>query len=59
MFGPLNEIELSNRGQFNRGSFFFQEKKWTQTRMADIMYEVADRSIHYYFSKYGKAAFRQ
>ncbi len=59
MFGPLNEIELSNRGQFNRGSFFFQEKKWTQKSMTDIMYEVADRSIHYYFSKYGKAAFRR
>ena len=61
MFGPLNEIELYNRGdcgRFNRGSFFFQEKKWTQTRMTDVMYEVASRSIHYYFSKHGKAAFR-
>lgn len=59
MFGPLNEIELHNHGQFNRGSFFFQEKKWTQTRMAEEMYEVASRSIYYYFSKYGKAAFRR
>jgi len=62
MFGRLNEIELYNSGNgglFNRGSFFFQEKKWTQTRMADILYEVADRSIHYHFSKYGKAAFRR
>ncbi|HEY5044938.1 MAG TPA: EcoRI family type II restriction endonuclease [Solirubrobacteraceae bacterium] len=62
MFGPLNEIELHNRGdggQFNRGSFFFQEKQWTQARMADVMHEVASRSIHYYFSKHGKAAFRQ
>jgi type II restriction enzyme len=60
MFGPLNEIELHNRGdggRFNRGSFFFQEKPWTQTRMAKEMYEVASRSIHYYFSKHGKAAF--
>jgi type II restriction enzyme len=60
MFGPLNEIELHNRGdggRFNRGSFFFQEKAWTQTRMAAEMYEVASRSIHYYFSKHGKAAF--
>jgi len=62
MFGPLNEIELHNRGdggRFDRGSFFFQEKQWTQKRMTDIMYEIADRSIHYYFSKYGKAAFRR
>lgn len=62
MFGPLNEIELYNRGEggrFNRGSFFFQEKQWTQKRMAEIMYEIADRSVHYYFSKYGKAAFRR
>jgi type II restriction enzyme len=62
MFGRLNEIGLYNRGdggQFNRGSFFFQEKQWTQTRMADVMHEVASRSIHYYFSKHGKAAFRQ
>jgi type II restriction enzyme len=60
MFGRLNEIELHNRGEggrFNRGSFFFQERRWTQTRMANIMHEVASRSIHYYFSKHGKAAF--
>lgn len=62
MFGELNEIGIYNSGdggRFNRGSFFFQEKQWTQTRMANVMYEVASRSIHYYFSKHGKAAFRQ
>jgi hypothetical protein len=62
MFGRLNEIELHNHGdgsQFNRGSFFFQEKQWTQTRMADVMHEVASRSIHCYFSEHGKAALRQ
>jgi type II restriction enzyme len=60
MFGPLNEIELHNRGDgglFNRGSFFFREKAWTETLMAREMHEIANRSIHYYFSKHGKRAF--
>jgi type II restriction enzyme len=41
MFGRLNEIALHNRGdggRFNRGSFFFQEKEWTQARMTKIMW---------------------
>lgn len=62
MFGPLNEICLYNEGKngrFNRGSFFFREKEWTQRQMARVMYEVASRSIYYYFSKHGKAAFRR
>jgi type II restriction enzyme len=59
MFGSLNEISLFNVGMFNRGSFYFQEKKWSVQKMEEVMYEVASRSIHYYFSKYGKAAFRR
>ena len=27
MFGSLNEISLFNVGMFDRGSFYFQEKK--------------------------------
>jgi type II restriction enzyme len=61
MFGPLNEVSVVNQGeaaQFNRGSFFFREAEWTQKEMADIMLEVARRSIHYYFAKLGESAFR-
>lgn len=60
MFGPLNEICLMNEGeagQFNRGSFYFREDEWTQRRMAKVMYEIASRSIYYYFAKYGPESF--
>jgi type II restriction enzyme len=60
MFGPLNKISVVSEGEggiFNRGSFFFREDKWTEDEMAEIMYEVAKRSIHYYFAKYGDKYF--
>lgn len=59
MFGPLNEINVVNvgdRGQFNRGSFFFRQDEWSLEEMEAIMYEIASRSIHYYIAKYGKAS---
>ena len=62
MFGPLNRIALHNDGeggQFNRGSFFFREDPWTAKEMANRLFKVAERSIYYYFSKHGKAAFRR
>ena len=62
MFGPLNKIHLTNEGdngQFNRGSFFFREKQWTAREMRDVMWTIAERSIFYYFSKYGKERFKQ
>jgi Restriction endonuclease EcoRI len=61
MFGPLNEVNVVNQGeagQFNRGSFFFREAKWTRDEMVDVMLDVARRSIHYYFARYGEGAFR-
>lgn len=61
MFGPLNQIQLVNEGsngQFNRGSFFFREEPWTFDEMSEVMYEIAQRSIYYYFSKYGEREFR-
>jgi type II restriction enzyme len=61
MFGPLNRIDVVNVGEdgrFNRGSFFFREPKWTVEEMTPILVEVCSRSIHYYFAKLGKAAFR-
>jgi len=56
----LNKIYLVNEGdggRFNRGSFFFREKAWTEEEMEEVMYEIASRSIHYYFAKYGESAF--
>lgn len=60
MFGTLNEIHLVNEGeggQFNRGSFFFRRHPWKEEEMEDIMYQIASRSIHYYFAKYGPGHF--
>jgi type II restriction enzyme len=60
MFGPLNQVHLVNAGpqeRFSRGSFFFREERWTEEEMADVLFEVGSRSIHYYFAKYGKSAF--
>jgi type II restriction enzyme len=61
MFGELNKICVHNEGPngiFNRGSFYFREKKWTPEEMLIIMNEVAEKSVYYYFSKYGEKLFR-
>ncbi|MBM3313317.1 restriction endonuclease [candidate division WOR-3 bacterium] len=59
MFGKLNTTYLHNEanGRFNRGSFYFRPERWTVAEMYDVMRDIADRSILYYFSKYGKARF--
>lgn len=60
MFGPLNEICVVNAGEggvFNRGSFFFQEPEWIRDQMEDVMYEIANRAVHYYLAKLGETAF--
>ena len=60
MFGPLNEIQVVNAGEkgvFNRGSFFFRAKPWTTDEMAEVMYEVASRSVFHSYAKYGKERF--
>jgi type II restriction enzyme len=60
MFGRLNEVNVLNLGEggrFNRGSFFFREARWEVAEMAEVMTEIATRSIHYYFAKYGANAF--
>ena len=60
MFGPLNKMHLTNegdQGQFNRGSFYFREQPWSNDEMSEIMWEIAQRSVFYYFSKHGKARF--
>lgn len=60
MFAPLNQVEVSNVGEdqrFNRGSFFFRAETWSVEEMTDIMFEIAQRSIFYYYSKYGENYF--
>ncbi len=60
MFGPLNRINVLNQGEsgsFNRGSFFFREPRWAVDEMAELMFEVAERSVYYYFARYGNDAF--
>ena len=61
MFGPLNRINVVNQGEsgmFNRGSFFFREQQWTVDEMEELMFEVASRSVHYYFARYGSKIFK-
>ncbi len=59
MFGKLNKTYLYNEesGKFNRGSFYFRPEKWTVAEMAQIMKDIAERSIQYYFSKYKEETF--
>lgn len=60
MFGKLNKDYTSNMGVngiFNRGSYYFRDKKWTYEEMYKIVSDVAKRSIYYYYSKYGKENF--
>lgn len=54
MFGELNKSYLHNEedGRFNRGSFYFRAEKWTADEMFDIMKDIAERAVLYYFSKY-------
>jgi len=61
MFGKLNIIRVHNEGPngiFNRGSFYFREKLWSPTEMADKMKDIAEKSVYYYFSKYGENQFK-
>ncbi|MCY3550178.1 MAG: restriction endonuclease [Candidatus Poribacteria bacterium] len=54
MFGKLNKSYLHNEedGRFNRGSFYFRAEEWTAGEMFDIMKDIAERAVLYYFSKY-------
>ena len=60
MFGRLNTTHLHNSGdggRLNRGSFYFRELKWDVSEMQAIMFDIAERSVFYYFSRYGKETF--
>lgn len=60
MFGKLNKTYLHNEqgGKFSRGSFYFRPEKWSADEMYEIMKDIAERSILYYFSKYKEDHFR-
>lgn len=58
MFGSLNKTYLHvQRELFNRGSFCFRVEPWTEDEMFEIAYRIAEQSVYYYFSKYGKERF--
>lgn len=57
MFGKLNKTYLYNQSIFNRGSYYFREEHWKISEMVEIMYDICEASIYYYFSKYGKGRF--
>jgi type II restriction enzyme len=54
MFGKLNKTYLHNDGdgRFNRGSFYFRAERWAADEMFEIMKDIAERAVLYYFSKY-------
>ena len=59
MFGELNTTYLHSEegGKFNRGSFYFRPQKWSVDEMTEIMRDIAERSVLYYFSKYREEHF--
>ena len=60
MFGELNRTHLHEQGpsgEFRRGSFYFREPIWTVDEMAEIMFDIASRSVLYFFSKYREETF--
>ena len=59
MFGKLNKTYLNNEesGKFNRGSFYFRRQEWEVDEMFEVMKDISERSIFYYFSKYGESYF--
>ena len=61
MFGRLNKTYLydEENGKFNRGSFYFRPDRWTIDEMVEIMNDISERSVLYYFSKYHEKHFKQ
>jgi type II restriction enzyme len=61
IFGKLNKTYLHNEAgnKFNRGSFYFRPEPWSVAEMVEIMKDIAERSVLYYFSKYREEHFEQ
>lgn len=59
-FGELNKEYLHKtgfNGLFDRGSFFFRVTEWSEDEMYERLYSIAEKSIFYFFSKYGQDNF--
>lgn len=58
-FGKLNTIHLHDEigGRLARGSFYFRSEAWTPGEMRDVMIDISERAVQYYFSKYGQSHF--
>ncbi|MGQ9733289.1 MAG: EcoRI family type II restriction endonuclease [Candidatus Zipacnadales bacterium] len=61
IFGKLNTTYLYNEegGKFNRGSFYFRPQPWSVDEMVEIMRDIAERSVLYYFSRYREDHFQK
>lgn len=60
MFGHLRTIYMvpqGGNGEFLRGSFFFREEQWTEDEVFNVLIEIAIRSVHHYFARFGEATF--
>ena len=60
MFGTLNVTHLHEQGpngEFKRGSFYFREARWSVDEMVEVMLDIANRSVQYFFSKYKEGTF--
>ncbi|MDX8376667.1 MAG: EcoRI family type II restriction endonuclease [Mariprofundales bacterium] len=60
LFGKLCHTYLHDQGTngyFDRGSYYFRAKEWSIEEMQIVMFDIAERSIFYYYSKYGKNMF--
>jgi len=60
MFGELNKTYLHNEenGKLNRGSFYFRPHRWSVDEMVNVMGDIAERAVLYYFSKYREEHFK-
>jgi type II restriction enzyme len=61
MFGELNKTYLHNEegGKFNRGSFYFRPNPWSVDERVNVMADIAERAVLYYFSKYREEHFEK
>jgi type II restriction enzyme len=56
-FSKLNTVNLYNYKNLAYGSFFYRIQKWEEKQMYPILSEIAEKSINFYFLKYGKNNF--
>lgn len=56
-FGELNKIYHMDTEKTKRGTFYFRSEPYTAKEMKKIIIDICQRSIYYYYSKYGKKEF--